>query len=293
MNYIVFASIGTKIKIFFQLVKIEHSIFALPFAYIGLFLAAQGWPGKQKFLLLTLAMVSIRSWSMAINRLGDLKFDRLNPRTQSRPLPRGQITVKQTIGLLIVTALIFIISCAYLNTLCFKLSFLALLWSALYSLSKRITWLSHFWLGSVLGLAPLGGWLAFDPAFTLQVMLFFWGVTFWVAGFDILYAVQDIDFDQRMGLYSIPVCFGIDAAFLLSTFSHIVASLFFLIAGLAAQLGLIYFFCWLITFLILLQEHRIVSLKDLNRINTAFFTMNGFVAVFLSFGVILDVFWVG
>lgn len=277
-------------SLFARLVKIEHSIFALPFAYIGLFLAASGWPGWGPFIFLSVAMVAVRSFAMAVNRLADVQYDVKNPRTQDRPLVTGEISSSKAWMMTLAAAGIFVLACAGLNTLCLYLSPLALVWSALYSYSKRVTWLSHFWLGSVLGLAPLGGWLAYSPVFTLPAVLFFLGVTFWVAGFDILYACQDVRFDRETGLRSMPVRFGIHEALLLSTFSHVNASLFFLLAGWAAGLSWIYILVWLAVSIVLLWEHTLVAADDLDRVNLAFFTLNGIIAVVLCAGVLADIF---
>jgi 4-hydroxybenzoate polyprenyltransferase len=278
----------SKIKLVLNMVKIEHSIFALPFAYIGVFLAAGGWPGWRVFSLLTLAMVMVRSFAMAMNRLLDLRFDRQNPRTKERPLVTGELSVIFTILFCLVTALIFILACAGLNKLCLLLAGPALAWSAVYSLTKRFTWLCHFVLGSVLGLAPIAGWIAFDPQFALPAMLLFCGVLFWVAGFDILYAVQDVAFDRAQGLHSVPAKFGLETAFALSGFSHAQAALFFLLAGFALSLGWVYILAWAVVSVVLLVEHRLVSPADLSRLNVSFFTLNGAVAALLFVGVLLD-----
>ncbi|SDB08233.1 4-hydroxybenzoate polyprenyltransferase [Desulfonatronum thiosulfatophilum] len=275
-------------RLVLNMVKIEHSIFALPFAYTGVFLAAGGWPGWRVFLLLTLAMVMIRSFAMAMNRILDLRFDRLNPRTQSRPLVTGELSVRFTVVFCLVTAVLFVLACAGLNTLCLILSGPALIWSAAYSLTKRFTWLCHYFLGSVLGLAPIAGWIAFDPQFTLPAFLLFFGVLFWVAGFDILYAAQDAEFDKSHALHSVPAAFGLETAFVLSRFSHVQAALFFLLAGFAASLGWIYFLAWAVVGTVLYMEHRIVSPGDLSRLNMSFFTLNGAVAALLFVGVLLD-----
>jgi len=232
--------------------------------------------------------VRSRSWSMSVNRIVDYKFDRLNPRTRNRPLVTGETSLFQAAILSGLMALVFILSCAGLNELCLTLSPVALFWSGLYSWSKRVTWLSHFWLGSVLGLAPLGGWLAFEPVFTLPAVTFFLGVLFWVAGFDILYSCQDRQFDHMAGLHSIPADFGLESALVVSTFSHIQASLFFLLAGWAASLGWIYFLVWFLVSVMLIWEHRLVSPKDFSRINLAFFTINGFISIILFLSVLFD-----
>jgi len=272
-----------------RLVKIEHSVFALPFAYAGLFLAADGWPGFGTFALLTVAMVAIRSYSMAMNRLADLKFDRENPRTKRRELVTGEVGVPGAVMFTAGCALVFVVACAGLNTLCLALSPVVLVWAAFYSLTKRFTWMCHFVLGSVLGLAPVAGWLAVDPAFSVRAVLFGLGVTFWTAGFDILYACQDVDFDREHGLTSVPARFGVGAALGISSLAHVNAVIFYALAGWAAGLSGIYFLCFAASAGLLLVEHLILSEKDMSRVNMAFFTINGVVAAGLGLGTILDV----
>lgn len=277
-----------KIRLILRMVKIEHSVFALPFAYTGAFLAAAGWPGWRVFLLLTLAMVMVRSFAMAMNRLLDLCFDRQNPRTQDRPLVSGELSVSFALVFCLVTASLFVLACAGLNALSLMLAPLALAWSALYSLTKRFTWLCHYFLGSVLGLAPVAGWIAVDPQFTVPALLLFCGVMFWTAGFDVLYASQDMEFDRAQGLHSIPAKFGLETAFLLAAFSHVQAALFFLLAGFAASLGWLYVLAWAVVAAVLFWEHRLISPTDLRRLNLSFFTLNAAVSAFLFVGVAAD-----
>jgi len=274
-----------------RLVKIEHSVFALPFAYIGLFVAAGGWPGWRAFLLLSLAMVAMRSFAMAVNRLADLRYDRANPRTAGRELVTGEVTSLQAWVFTAGCAVVFVVACWGLNRLCLVLAPVVLVWGAFYSLTKRFTWLCHFVLGSVLGLAPVAGWLAVDPRFTLPAILFGCGVTFWTAGFDVLYACQDVDFDRAQGLSSMPVRFGLGPSLYLSAFSHADAALFFLLAGYAAGLAPIYYLGWAISAGVLLIEHRLIAADDLSRINVAFFMLNGLVAALLGLAAIAAVFF--
>lgn len=271
-----------------RMVKIEHSVFALPFAFIGAFLAARGWPGFDNLLVLTVAMVAIRSFAMAFNRLADLDIDRENPRTQERPLVTGELTRGFTVVFLAGTAVVFIVMCALMNPLCLVLSPVAILWSAFYSYCKRFTQWCHFVLGSVLGLAPVAGWLSVDPTLTLPAVLFFFGVTFWVAGFDLLYSCQDRLFDRERGLHSIPARLGMPAALGISTLSHLVTAVFFMLAGWAAGLGAVYFLVAGAVGVILLWEHRLISAQDMSRVNLAFFTLNGVISVALFIGVVLD-----
>ncbi len=274
-----------------RLVKIEHSIFALPFAYMGFVLAGHGFAGWAPFLFLTIAMVAIRSFAMGVNRVVDVKFDRENPRTQMRELVTGEVTAKEVRIFLVVCAVVFIAACAGLNTLCLTLSPFVLIWAGLYSYMKRFTWMCHFFLGSVLGMAPVAGYLAVTPEFTLAPVLMGLGVMFWVAGFDLLYACQDADFDRNIGLCSCPACYGVGSALLLARASHANASIFFGLAGWAAGFGWIYFLAWALVAAVLHWEHQMLSEKDLSRINVAFFTLNGVIAILLFVGVVCDVLW--
>lgn len=271
-----------------RMVKIEHSVFALPFAYLGMIWAADGWPGWRIFLALTVAMVAVRSFAMAMNRLVDLPFDAKNPRTRMRPLVTGEIGVSETKIFIAVCAFIFVAASWLLNPLCFVLAPLALVWSGLYSFTKRFSPLCHFFLGSVLGLAPLAGWLAVSPVVEMTPVLLSLGVAFWVGGFDILYACQDADFDRVEGLHSLPAFLGIGSSLALSTFSHVVTAILFFLAGWSAGAGLIYFGICLAVAAVLLYEHRLISEQDMSHVNLAFFTMNGFVAVILFAGAVLD-----
>ncbi|ABM29031.1 4-hydroxybenzoate octaprenyltransferase [Nitratidesulfovibrio vulgaris] len=273
-----------------RMIKIEHSIFALPFAFAGAFIASGGVPAWKPFVLLTIAMVAVRSFAMAFNRVVDLPFDRRNPRTQNRPLVTGEITRLQTWAFIVVMAVVFVLACAGLNRLCLMLSPLALGISALYSVMKRFTWLCHFVLGAVLGLAPLAGWLSVDPVFTLPAVLLFWGVLFWVAGFDILYSCQDTAFDIEVGLHSVPARFGIPTALVISTFCHVNTVVFFLLAGWAAGLSWAWYPVWAIVSLVLVLEHRLIRADDLSRVNMAFFTLNGVVSIVVFAGIVTGIF---
>lgn len=283
------SSIFRKVGIICRMVKIEHSIFALPFAYAGAFFAAGGWPGWRIMVFLTLAMVAVRSFAMAFNRLADADIDRKNPRTQMRPLVTGELTPRFTMQFIVVCAAVFILACAGLNWMCLALSPIALIWSAFYSYCKRFTHWCHFVLGSVLGLAPVAGWLAVSGSVTLATALLFFGVLFWVAGFDLLYACQDREFDRDEGLNSIPANFGLRAALSISSVCHFATAVFFLLAGWAAGAGAIYFFAAILVGGFMMWEHRLISPLDMSRVNMAFFTVNGVISVLLFVGVLLDV----
>ncbi|HMM37976.1 MAG TPA: 4-hydroxybenzoate octaprenyltransferase [Desulfovibrio sp.] len=270
-----------------RMVKIEHSIFALPFAYSGLFLAAGGWPGWWAFIVLTAAMVAVRSFAMAANRYLDLDIDRENPRTQDRPLVTGELTKGFTLAFIGGCALVFVGTTALMNPLCLKLAIPALLWSGFYSLTKRFTWLCHYVLGSVLGLAPIAGWISIRPEFAWTWLLLALAVTLWVAGFDILYACQDVEFDRSRGLKSMPASLGLERALRLSRDGHLAAAGLFLMAGMTANLRWTYFAVAALIGGILWFEHRLIKPDDLSRVNLAFFTLNGFVAILLFAGVLL------
>lgn len=276
-----------------RMIKIEHSVFALPFAYIGAFLAAGGWPGFYNMIVLTIAMVAVRSFAMAFNRYADLEIDMENPRTQDRPLVTGELTTSFTLLFIGGTAAVFVAMCAMMNPLCLLLSPLALGLSAFYSYCKRFTYWCHYVLGMVLGLAPVAGWLCVDPTLTLPAVLYFCGVTLWVAGFDLLYACQDAAFDKDRGLWSIPARLGIPAALAISTMSHAITGVLFLLAGWAAGLGWIYTLVAFGVAVTLLVEHLLVKADDMSRVNVAFFTMNGVIAVVLFVSVLLDIFILG
>lgn len=271
-----------------RMIKIEHSVFALPFAYAGAFFAAGGWPGWRIMIFLTVAMVAVRSFAMAYNRLADVEIDAKNPRTQDRPLVSGELTPRFTMQFIVACATIFVLACAGLNWVCFALSPLALIWSAFYSYCKRFTHWCHFVLGSVLGLAPVAGGLAVTAEVSLTSALLFFGVLFWVAGFDLLYACQDREFDREEGLNSIPAKLGLRAALGISSVSHFATAAFFVLAGWAAGAGFVYFLAALGAGLFLMWEHRLISAEDMSRVNVAFFTINGIISVLLFAGVIID-----
>ncbi|MFW5837443.1 MAG: UbiA-like polyprenyltransferase [Desulfovibrionaceae bacterium] len=281
-------SAAESLKLTARMIKIEHSVFALPFAYMGAFLAARGWPGFFNLLVLTIAMVAVRSFAMTVNRLADRKIDADNPRTQDRPLVTGELSPRFAGAFAAGCAFVFAAACALMNPLCLKLAPLALAVSAFYSFTKRFTWLCHFALGLVLGLAPVAGWLCVTPRFHLAQALLLLGGAFWVAGFDILYASQDLDFDRSRGLHSVPARFGLDTALAVSAFCHVNTALFFLLAGAAAGLGWVYCAAVLAVCGVLVWEHTLFKPDDLSRVNLAFFTLNGVIAVGLFAGLLLD-----
>lgn len=279
-----------KLRVILEMIKIQHTVFALPFAFMGALLAARGLPtGRQGFYLL-LAMVGARSAAMAFNRLVDAEFDAQNPRTADRALPRGLVSRAFTGGFVTVSALLFVFAASQLNTLALLLSPLALAVVLGYSYTKRFTAASHLILGAALGLAPLGGWIAIRGDVALTPLVLGLAVALWVAGFDILYSLADEEFDRRTGLFSLPARVGRVPAMRLARLSHLGAALGFWATGWLAGLGFLYFLAAWAAGLLLFWEHHLLSPTDLSRLNQAFFTFNGAVSLVLGLATLFS-FW--
>ena len=269
------------VRVSLEMIKWEHSVFALPFALCGAMLAAGGWPSAWKLLWIIAAMISARSAAMAFNRYADAELDAANPRTKSRALPAG-ILSKQFVGLFVIAAsAIFVLASAMLNRLTLILSPIALAVVFLYSYTKRFTRWSHLVLGVALGIAPSAAWIAVRGSFDPRILLLTGAVTFWVAGFDVLYACQDCEFDIAVGLHSIPRHYGIGRALLLSRLMH--AAMLILLLGLvdAFGLGRLAMAGIVAVAFLMIYEHSLVSARDLSKLNAAFFTMNGVISVVL------------
>jgi 4-hydroxybenzoate polyprenyltransferase len=262
-----------------EMIKVGHSVLALPFAFMGVLLAARGLPDDRILFWILVAMVGARSAAMAFNRLVDARFDALNPRTADRALPTGKISRRATILFTVASAVIFMAAAAQLNRVCFVLSPVALAVILGYSLTKRFTAASHLVLGLSLGLAPVGGWLAVRGDLGPAVLVLAGAVLFWVAGFDILYALQDEAFDRRVGLFSLPVQVGPNWARRLAGFCHLAAALGFAATGRLAGLGPIYAGAVAVSAAILLVQHLLMSVKEPLRLPPAFFTLNGLVGL--------------
>ena len=270
-----------KIKTFIELIKFEHTIFALPFAYIGMISAARGWSGWGIFFWVTLAMATARTAGMTLNRIIDVEIDRKNPRTARRALVTGDFKVLWAWGAVGVALILFFLSAARLNRLCLALSPIALFFLVFYHYVKRFSFLCHFTLGMVLAIAPAGGWLAVTGAFDWRLLVLAPAVLVWVAGFDILYALQDVEFDRENGLHSIPVQFGRQKALEIARFCHLATAVFLALFGLACGYGWIYFAGVAIAAGLLWMEHRLIREGDLSKIDLVFFTINGWVGVLL------------
>ena len=281
------AGIVSNIRTTLEMIKIEHTLFALPFALLGAVLAAHGLPSVSQIVWIAVAMVGARSTAMAFNRIADKEYDARNPRTQTRAIPAGKLSVVFVLIFTIVGAGTFLLAAAMLNRLTLILSPIALASIMLYSYTKRWTTLSHIVLGWCLAIAPTGAWIAVrgtidSPAPLLLSLV----VMLWTAGFDVLYACQDFDFDRREGLYSIPARFGIARALWISRSLHAGAFAALVLLYFVTNLGLLAVGGVIATGALLIYQHTLVRANDLSKLNAAFFTTNAFVSVilFLSFG---------
>ena len=279
-----------KLTVFFEAIKFEHTLFALPFAYIGAFLGNRGWPGWGIIGWMTLAMVGARTLGMALNRVIDLDIDKKNPRTSNRALPQGLLSSRFVWFTIIVSIGLFEWASFHLNRTCLWLSPIAVFLLFIYSYTKRFTWLSHVVLGVVIACAPLGGSIAATGGISFPVIILGVAVTFWLAGFDIIYACLDYEFDKKERLYSIPAIFGIPFALKISVFFHVITFIALVLTGVLLGLSFWYYIGTILAGLLLLYQHSIVSPKDLSRLNTAFFTANASLSVMLFFFVVLS-FW--
>ena len=273
------------LKTTLEMIKFEHSIFALPFAIIGALLAAGGWPNGRQMLWIVVAMVGARSAAMSFNRLIDRNIDAQNPRTANRALPAGALSVNFVVAFAVFSSGVLIFSAYQLNRLAFLLSPVALVVLIIYSYTKRFTILSHLVLGLCLGIAPAAAWIAVRGELSPSILLLTGAVTLWTAGFDVLYACQDREFDILYGLHSVPQRWGIGRALQISSALHLLMFVFLLWLAMAEHLGWISYTGLLIVGLLLLYEHRLVKPSDLSKLDAAFFTMNGWI------GILLLLFW--
>ncbi|MDQ2835619.1 MAG: putative 4-hydroxybenzoate polyprenyltransferase [Acidobacteriota bacterium] len=283
------ASLWTSTVVTLEMIKWEHSVFALPFALTGAVLAAGGWPHWRVLGLIVVCMVAARSAAMAFNRLVDARLDAANPRTSMRALPAGALSSRFVGGFVLVSCLVFVASAAMLNGLTLVLSPVALAVVLLYSYMKRVTRWSHVVLGLALGIAPSAAWIAVRGSLDPRIVVLTGAVLLWVGGFDVLYACQDFEHDRAAGLNSIPQAFGLDAAFWIARGMHV---------------GMLLMLCWLVSLfglgrvsmlgvgvvgVLLLYEHLIISPGDMRRMNAAFFTLNGIISVLFFGFVAVDV----
>jgi 4-hydroxybenzoate polyprenyltransferase len=272
-----------------SLVRIEHTVFALPFAYVGAFLAADGWPGLAPVLWVTIAMAGARTLAMALNRLADAELDARNPRTASRELPSGALTRLQVAGLCVGAFVVYLLAVFQLDPVVRWLWPIPVAMFVVYPYLKRVTWLCHLWLGACIGLAPVAAWLAITGSAPWEAWALAVGVLFWVAGFDLFYSLYDLDHDRDEGIHSWATRFGDRAVFASARVFHVLTVVCLALAGLGLGSGLLYWLGVLAVALLLGYEHSLVRPGDLRRLDAAFFTVNGVISVVFFGFVALDV----
>lgn len=270
-----------KISDLLEMIKFKHTVFALPFAFMGAWLARGGVPGAMTFLWIVLAMVGARTSAMGFNRIIDARFDKENPRTAGRAIPAGAVKMAEAWAMVLLAALLFFVACAQLNVLTLQLSPLALALTLFYSYTKRFTWLCHVVLGVALAFSPLGGYVAVKGSLLGFPWMLSAAVLFWVAGFDAVYACLDADFDRERGLHSMPARFGREGAFRVAVLFHALAFVLFAATGFYCQLNIYYFVGVAVTGLALFYQHLIVTPRDLSNIKMSFFAMNGMISITL------------
>ena len=270
-----------KLNTTLEMIRFEHTVFALPFAFIGALLARKGLPTGWQVTWIVVAMVGARSSAMAFNRIADVRYDKLNPRTRNRALSAGTLSMGFAWAFTVAMSALFVFAAWELNSLCFYLSFPTLAILFLYSYTKRVTLLSHVVLGFAIGCAPLAAWLAIRGDFAWPPILLCGAVMFWVAGFDLIYALQDIEFDRKAKLFSFPSRFGVAPALVLSAIFHSLTVMLLFATAMITNLGWIALAGIVIVAGILYWEHRLVTPTDLTRINVAFFNLNGYISILL------------
>ncbi len=268
-----------KTVLYLGMIKFSHSVFALPFAFTGALLAASGLPSLRQILWITLAMVGARSGAMGLNRIIDRRIDAANPRTRNREIPAGKIGVADAALFTAASFALLLIAAYNLNPLCLYLSPLAVGVLFLYSYTKRFTWMAHLVLGIAISAAPLGAWIAIRGSISPEIIPLTLAVVFWLAGFDILYALQDMEFDRASGLHSIPQRFGPARSILLSRLFHALTWMLLALTGLIFHLGILYALGMAAVACLLIYEHSLVKPQDLSRLDMAFFNMNGYISV--------------
>jgi 4-hydroxybenzoate polyprenyltransferase len=274
-------TLGGKVRTFLEAIKFEHTIFALPFAYLGMLLAAGGAPTLAQVFWITVAMGAARTLAMVLNRLIDREIDARNPRTANRALPRRLLSAREMALFCALSLALLVLAAWQLNPLCLQLLPGAVVVLVGYSYTKRFTWASHFVLGLADALAPIGGWVAVTGALAPEALLLGFAVGVWIAGFDVLYACQDVEFDRASGLHSIPARFGIPAALTVAKVLHVLTVAALAGVGLLLGLGPVYGLGVLVAAGLLIYEHSLLKADDLSRLDMAFFNVNGYIAVIL------------
>ncbi|MBI2855410.1 MAG: UbiA family prenyltransferase, partial [Chloroflexi bacterium] len=268
-----------KLRLILDSIRFEHTVFALPFAYLGMVLAADGLPTLGQLLWITIAMASARTLAMSSNRIIDRHLDAENPRTFSRPLPAGRLRLWEMTAMSIVSLAVLFVAAAMLNTLALALAPVAAVVVVGYAYTKRFTWASHFILGWADGIAPAAAWIGVTGSLAWEPVLMAFAVATWIGGFDMIYACQDYDFDVKHGLHSIAQKWGIAASLRWARAMHVLTSASLLALGPWLGLGFPFYIGWALASALLVYEHRLVSPTDLSRLNMAFFNVNGYIAV--------------
>ena len=269
-----------------EAIKFEHTVFALPFAYIAMVLAAGGWPGWATVGWVTAAMAGARTCAMATNRVVDRVLDARNPRTAGRHLPMGSLRVGELRLLAAAGAAVMLVAAWRLNPLCLRLAPLALVFLIGYSYTKRFTWASHWILGFTDGIAAAGGWIAVRGAFGAPAFVLWFALTVWIAGFDLIYACQDVEIDRAQGLHSVPARFGVAAALATARVNHALTAAALALLGWSTGLGVLFWVGWAAVVALLAYEHSLVRPADLSRLDVAFFNVNGYIALIVLASVV-------
>ncbi len=279
----------TKARLFLRMIDFEHTLFGLPFAYLGAFLAVGGVPGFYHLFWITVAMVGARTAALCLNRLIDREIDRRNPRTANWVMARGGLPVPMVWAAVFVSLGLLFLAAYRLNPLCVKLAPLAVAALWVYSYTKRFTWWCHLILGLSVGMGPVGGWIAITGSLDWQPFLLWLAVGFWIAGFDTMYACQDMEFDRREGLFSIPARFGVEGALRFAKIFHGLTVVFLFLTGLALNLGTWYYAGVLFVLVLLIYEHSLIRPQDLSRVNLASFRINHYVGLIVFLMALIDI----
>jgi len=279
-----------RLRIYMEMIKVEHTVFALPFALTSALIAVRGFPTLYQMFWIVAALFGARTAAMSLNRLIDAEIDAKNPRTANRHIPRGIVKKSEALILAIVGFVLMVYSAYKLNPLAFKLSPVAVSVLVLYSFTKRFTYLCHIVLGVAIALAPLGAWIVVKGSVSLSAFILSFSVGLWVAGFDIIYALQDVEFDRKEGLYSIPAVLGDERALILSKLFHILTLIGLIWVGVLENLGFWYYIGLGISAFLMAKEHRIIS-QDRSKIGYAFFNLNGYISLTIFFFTLVNYLW--
>jgi 4-hydroxybenzoate polyprenyltransferase len=282
-------SFSTTAREWAEMIKLEHTVFALPFALSGLILASPGLPSPSTVVWTILAFAGARAAAMTLNRIIDAKIDSKNPRTAQRAIPSGRISIRSAVWAVIASFALMGFAAAHLPPLCLMLSPIAVVWLSIYSFTKRFTWLCHFFLGIALGGAALGGWIAANGHLnSIAPWILALAVSAWVAGFDMIYALQDVEVDRAQGIFSLPAIYGNAQGLRVSRLLHVITVAALVGVGLTLSLGMFYWIGVLLVACMLVYEHSLVSPTDISRLNAAFFNVNGFVSILMFLVFLVD-----